>query len=306
MPNENQLIFEMNKYTFGMEFEMKYVQRKYVADLVRRYFGVSSRAVRHDNHYDSYWIVDKFGRRWRVMSDGSLSDGNKGCELVTPILTYSYDYDDLLNLIDFIRDNSPLVETDEECGIHIHIGAEGFTTKDIVNIQKLWYCYEDLIFKALKVEENRYKYCKKSDELFIQKLKEVKNTWYLSRNRLKELWYEECSDSPDYKYNQTRYQALNFHSLFTKGTIEFRLFNGTLDRYLIQSYLQFILAFVRYAISLKRPRFHQIVKENEKYTMRSFLRNLKLNGEDFKICRRVFLKNLKGDVANSKVKEGND
>ena len=304
MPRENELelIYSFNQYTFGMEFEMKYVQRSYVAELVRRFFEVSSRAVRHDNHYDSYWIVDKLGRRWRVMSDGSLSDGNKGCELVTPILTYSYDYKDLLDLIDFIKNNS-LAITDSECGIHIHIGAEEFTTKQIVNIQKLWYCYEDLIFKALKVEESRYKYCKKSDELFIQKLKDIKDTWSLSREKLKDLWYEDCSDSPDYKYNQTRYQSLNLHSLFTKRTIEFRLFNGTLERDLIHSYLQFILAFVRYAISLKRPRFTKIVKENEKYVMRSFLRNMKLNGETFRVCRKVFLENLSGDLVNSRLKD---
>lgn len=301
MSKESELIFDMNKHTFGMEFEMKYVQRKLVAELVRRFFGVPLRAVRYDNHYDSYWILDKFGRRWRAMSDGSLSDGNKGCELVTPILTYSCDYKDLLDLIDFVRDNSSAI-TDEECGIHIHIGAEDLTTKQIVNIQKLWYCYEDLIFEALQVGEGRYKYCKKSDEDFIQRLKDCKNIWFLSRAKVKEMWYEDSADSPEYKYNDTRYHSLNFHSLFTKGTIEFRLFNGTLDRDLIHSYLQFILAFVRYAISLKRPRFTKIVKENEKYTMRSFLRNLRLNGDTFKICRRVFLENLEGDLANSIVK----
>lgn len=299
--DEVNLIFDMNKYTFGMEFEMKFVQRKLVAELVRQFFRVPLRSVKRDYHYDSYWITDNLGRRWRVMSDGSLHDGSKGCELVTPILTYSYDNKDLLDLIDFVKENSSAL-TDDECGIHIHIGANDFSTRQIINIQKLWYNYEDLIFKALKVLDSRIKFCKKSDEEFIKKLKDVKHSWFLSRESMKNLWYEDCEDSPESKYNSTRYHSLNFHSLFTKGTVEFRLFNGTLERDLIQSYIQFILAFIRYATLLKKPRFTKIIRENEKYVMRSFLRNMKLNGETFKICRKVFLENLSGDLVNSRLK----
>lgn len=83
---------------------------------------------------------------------------------------------------------------------------------------------EDLLYKALKVNVSREHYCQKMDTRFLD---EINNRPPMSMDQFKSMWYdgEDCS----YRhYDDTRYHALNLHSVFYKGTIEFRLFNSTL------------------------------------------------------------------------------
>ena len=66
----------------------------------------------------------------------------------------------------------------------------------------------------------------------------------------------------------------------------------------MKNYFQFIIELVKKChkrVFIKKNRNDYI--RNEKYQMRSLLRNLGFNGEKFKNLRRVFLKNLSGNVA---------
>jgi hypothetical protein len=85
--------------------------------------------------------------------------------------------------------------------------------------------------------------------------------------------------------------------MFTKGTVEFRLFNSTLEGKRIKTYLQFTLALCHQAIKHKKAVLKMTAGYNEKYTFRCFLLRLELNGDEFKDCRQVMLENLTGDSA---------
>ena len=99
---------------------------------------------------------------------------------------------------------------------------------------------------------------------------------------------------------------LNYHATFTKGTVEFRLFqfdqpadgkkNG-LHTGQLKSYIQLCLALSELAKEVKfasaKPQQH----DNPKYAMRTWLLRLGFIGEEFATAREVLTKRLAGDAA---------
>lgn len=99
------------------------------------------------------------------------------------------------------------------------------------------------------------------------------------------------------KQNSTRYHALNLHSVFNKGTVEFRLFNSTLHAGEVKSYIQLCLAISHQALIQKSASHTRTQSSNEKYTFRTWLLRLGLIGDEFKTARTHLLKNLDGNIA---------
>ena len=90
---------------------------------------------------------------------------------------------------------------------------------------------EDLIYKSLEIDPARVRWCKKVNEDLIQAINKKKPK---TLEQLADLWYSGYGfESRERHYHTSRYHGLNLHSTFTKGTIEFRLFNGTLHLSLI-------------------------------------------------------------------------
>ena len=179
------------------------------------------------------------------------------------------------------------------CGIHVHINASPHTPKTLRNIVNIMASKEDLLYKSLKVSVSREHYCQKMDTRFLD---EINNRPPMSMEQLKSMWY----DGGDYSfrhYDDTRYHALNLHSVFNKGTIEFRLFNSSLHAGVVKSYLQLCLAISHQALIQKSARRTKTQSDNEKFTFRTWLIRLGLNGDEFKTARHHLLKNLEGNIA---------
>ena len=98
-------------------------------------------------------------------------------------------------------------------------------------------------------------------------------------------------------YHDSRYHCLNLHSLFSKGTIEFRLFNSTLHAGKIKAYIQFCLAITHQALTQKCASRRVTESTNEKYTFRTWLLRLGMIGEEFKTARTHLLSHLDGCIA---------
>lgn len=142
-------------------------------------------------------------------------------EFVTPICNYD-DIETIQELVRKLRGAGARVNS--SCGLHCHINAAPHTPKTLRNIVNIMAAKEDLLYKALKVNVSREHYCQKMDTRFLD---EINNRPPMSMEQFKSMWY----DGEDYSYrhyDDTRYHALNLHSVFYKGTIEFRLFNSTL------------------------------------------------------------------------------
>ena len=98
-------------------------------------------------------------------------------------------------------------------------------------------------------------------------------------------------------YDNSRYRALNLHSVFASGTIEFRLYNGTMHAGKIKTYIQLSLAISHQALVQKGASHSRTKSTNEKYTFRTWLLRLGMIGEEFHTARKFLLENLEGNIA---------
>lgn len=113
---------------------------------------------------------------------------------------------------------------------------------------------------------------------------------------MRQIWYNGASRQREH-YNNSRYHCLNLHSVFQKGTIEFRLFNGTTHAGKIKAYIQLCLAIGAQALNQTNASRRKTQTTNEKYTFRTWLLRLGLNGDEFKTARLHLLKHLDGCIA---------
>lgn len=284
---------------FGIEIEMTGLTRSKAAKVIGEYFNKDP--VHEGRAYDKYTVKDFANRNWTLMSDGSIdaeySSGRSTSsnafkvELVSPICQYQ-DINDIQKMVRKLRSNGARVNT--SCGIHIHIDASRFNSDTLRNLTNIMYSKEDIIYKALKVEGDRERdYCKKVDNSFIEKLNKHKPK---NMDDLSQLWYNGPSRGHTH-YHFSRYHGLNIHSVFQKGTVEFRLFNGSLHAGEIKAYIQFCLAITNQALSQKSASKRKTITTNEKYTFRTWLLRLGMIGDEFKTARLHLLKNLDGCIA---------
>lgn len=163
------------------------------------------------------------------------------------------------------------------------------------------YSKEDILFKALKVNEARaHRWCKKVREPMLEKARRRLNAEETKDlTRLENIWYEDFDryNRRSDHYNDSRYYALNLHSVFYRGTVEFRCFNATLRAGRAKAYLDLCLAMSAKAIEQRSAVMRKTVSENEAFTFRVWLVRLGLNGEEFKNTREHLLANLEGNRA---------
>ena len=293
---------DLKEQKFGIEIEMTGITREDAANVLAEYFHSSS--VYGGGGYGAYKVSDNENRTWKLVSDGSIKCQNKvgnqkvsvedraySVELVSPICTYK-DIEPIQEIVRKLREKSAFVN--QSCGIHIHINSAPFEAKQIRNLVNIVAAKEDMVYKALQVESGRERnYCKKIDKDFLEKLNKKKPT---SMDALKEIWYNGSDGSHEH-YHDSRYHCLNLHSVFQKGTIEFRAFNADLNAGKIKAYLQFCMAITAQAHNQKSASPTKTVSANEKYTFRVWLLRLGMIGDEFKTARGHLLGHLEGNIA---------
>ena len=299
--NKEKEINTMKTLNFGIEIELTGITRNTAAKTIAAYFGTGE--TNHEGGtYDTYTAKDSKGRTWKAMYDSSIraekkNGGRAGdpyrTEVVSPILTYD-DIEDLQEVVRQLRHKGAIAN--ESTGIHIHVGAERFTPQTLRNIVNIIASKEDMIYKTLKINPSRMRYCKKTNEKLLEVINKRKPT---TMEQLANIWYS--SQNADWgrnqHYNESRYHGLNLHATFTKGTVEFRLFNSTTHAGEIKAYIQFCLAVCHQALTQKKASARKTETDNEKYAFRCWMLRLGLIGDEFKTCRHHFLKNLSGNSA---------
>ena len=300
-------IEEMKKQTIGVEVEMNNITRRKAAHLAADFFGTgrySDTAGR--NGYCTWSAWDAQGREWKFQKDVSIEgpDSEK-CELVTPILTYA-DIQTLQELIRILRKAGAKSDATRGCGVHIHIGAKGHTPQTLRNLANIMASHESLLASALNLDSRRIRrYCRTVDPRFLEQVNKKKPTTMAS---LADIWYgsHNANCGRNHHYNDSRYHMLNLHATFTKGTVEFRLFqfdepadgkqNG-LHAGQLKSYIQLCLALSQMAKEVKTASPKPQQNENPKYALRTWLLRLGFIGEEFKTARDLLTKRLDGDAA---------
>ncbi len=300
-------IEEMKKQTIGVEVEMNNIKREKAAKLAAGFFGTNRFEYTDGrNGYCTWSAWDEQGREWKFQRDVSIAGADsEKCELVTPILTYA-DIEKLQELIRILRKAGAKSDATRGCGVHIHIGANGHTPQSLRNLANIMASHESLLADALKLDRGRMnRYCRTVDPRFLEEVNRKKPT---TMAELADIWYTSngASCGRNQHYNDSRYHMLNLHATFTKGTVEFRLFQFDAPAYgkqnglhagQLKSYIQLCLALSQLAKEVRSASSKPQQNENPKYAMRTWLLRLGFIGDEFKTARDLFTKRLEGDTA---------
>ncbi len=300
-------VAEMKKQTIGVEVEMNSITRHAAAKLAAEFFGTGRfEDTAYRNGYYTWSAWDVQGREWKFQRDVSIEgpDSEK-CEMVTPILTYA-DMDTLQGLVRRLRKAGAKSDYTRGCGVHIHIGAKGHTAQTLRNLANIMASHESLLADALSLDHYRIsRYCRTVSPRFIETVNSRKPT---TMSDLADIWYSanNATYGRNQHYNDSRYHILNLHATFTKGTVEFRLFqfdaptaerkNG-LHAGQLKSYIQLCLALSQMAKSVKTASPKPQQNDNPKYAMRTWLLRLGFIGEEFATARDLLTRRLAGDAA---------
>lgn len=287
---------DIKSQAFGMELEFSGITRRRAAQAIAQVINGDYNYTYEGGTYKKCTVKDSTGRKWIVEYDSSIYEIGNGeeCEFVTPKCTYE-DIDTIQKCIRALRRAGAKVNS--SCGLHIHIDGANHTAKSLKNLVFTFRAKEDLIFRAVAPERKDNRYCKPIDDSLVDSIKQIKK---LEDTSMKDAWYttynDWCRGSSDH-YHDSRYHALNLHSLWYRGTVEFRLFKATLHAGEVRAYINLCLAMSAAAINAKRASAEVLDNGNDKYAMRCWLLRLGFIGDEWKTVREHLLKNLTGNAA---------
>lgn len=204
---------------FGIEIEFTGITRRKAAEIIAEHF--TSRVEEIGTYYDTKEVEQADGRKWKVMSDGSINCQRKengrttqvgreySVEVVSPILTYTEDIDNLQEIVRKLRKAGGFANN--SCGIHIHLDGAKHTVGTIRNFINIIASKNDLFYKALEINPERMRFCKKMDDTLISKINHKKPK---TMKQMEDIWYEGYYESREQHYHNSRYHFLNLHSFF--------------------------------------------------------------------------------------------
>lgn len=291
---------------FGVEIEMTGIAREKAARIVADILG-SRPSAPTDGCYHTRTIKDAAARAWKVMRDSSISPERNDntdlnideyrVEFVTPPLQYE-DIETLQSIIRALRGAG--AKANSSCGIHIHVDGANHTPESLKKLVNFMIARQDLIYESLEIKGRGDQWCRKLNANLLSEMKKHKT---LTKEAVEKIWYSPANDNyrdgiSHSHYNTTRYHGINLHAFFSKGTVEFRLFNSTLHAGKIKAYIQFCLAVSAWAItSQDKVVFRSMsgyTAEQKVTIMRNILTNrLGLYGDEFKTCRLHLMTPLK-------------
>lgn len=288
----------IQKQNFGVEIEMTGITRQRAAQVIAEHFGTRSFYI--GTYYEAYGAKDRSDRTWKAMYDGSIKTARKcngksvtassdyACEVVTPILQYS-DIEDLQIIIRKLRQAGAIANS--SCGIHVHVDGANHDANSLTRLVNFVCSRQDLFYEALNIKDRESRWCKKLSPDLLKAMQKAEKT----KKAMEAIWYSPVNDGYNegintQHYNKTRYHGINLHAFFTKGTVEFRLFNGTLHAGKIKAYVQFCLAISGWAIeSDDRIRFvkrqNMTTEQKGKLMHNVLVKRLGMAGNEFKTAR---------------------
>lgn len=264
-----------DEMTFGVEIEC-YSPISH-RDLARR---ITAAGVRTEQVLGS---IHATRSTWKVVSDASLRAspvGMTGAEIVSPILSGEDGLEQVRKVCAVLQAEGCKVNT--SCGLHVHLGAGNASAVQIKNLAKMFVKYEHHFDAVCPLSRRASNYAR-SNRAFaaagniyttasgyalvadvfakldavrsIRKVAEVMNGGFDAA-----------------QYSQHRYFKLNFQSLNTHGTVEFRQQAGTVDGEKTAAWVKTCAQFTAHSFTLRtvassaEPTFAKFVKKLDRDT----------------------------------------
>ena len=224
--------------TFGLEVEFKMDQfnDSYKANFIDE--DNAARAFMMELGYDYNYDVE--------------CEVNNHIELVSPVLTDSTKtWEELDNILTFIKNNDGYYSG--KCGAHIHVGKNILNSNSTwINFFKLWYVFEDDIFRFTNGENYKLR---ENGELHSNKINDKCNRIINDYNIFHEIDISYLTSNKSSAVNfPIPFMNVNSKVLFNNkydvmendksNTVEFRSPNGTINPVIWQNNVNFFTKFM--------------------------------------------------------------
>jgi hypothetical protein len=265
---------QFQDFTFGVEIEC------YIPGSLSSLFAALSAANVPMSH--AAGSIHRVTAGWKVVGDGSLNSapvGHVGCEVVSPILRGDDGIAQVVRVMEAVKAFGGKVN--KSCGLHVHVGAQDATAGQLKNLAKMFVKYEhhmDALCPESRRNGNRYcqsnrqqaagygvaatyeaqvaaSFAKLEGLRSISSIANVMNGGYGGGH-----------------YTHHRYFKLNFQSLASHGTVEFRQQAGTVEGQKAATWIRLVVGLVASAFSLKsitsqaEPSFEKLVRKVDRAT----------------------------------------
>lgn len=260
MPFREILSFPTD-YPFGVEIE---VENKNVEDIDKMLRKQSNmKIITNKDYYD---IIKRFGKEFTdllaykckfVFKDDEFSywlyknentnefDSRLGAEVISPILyNQRKDLCNLRSVLTMLQENG--CEVNENCGIHVHIGAKPFrgSYQKLFNFFLFYILFEPVFYKFSAmgnfghVREYALSY---ANPVGLQ----MKNC-EINQTIVEE--YIKNNLEGHLKTNGLHFKGFKMNKESYGSSFEIRVFNGTLNPFVIENYINTSLASVAYCV----------------------------------------------------------
>jgi hypothetical protein len=185
---------------------------------------------------------------------GSHGDGEYyGVECVSGILTEG-DYEPINHIFDYIERYDWTIEDD--CGTHVHIGGDDLNEKDLSKLYILANILEPAIYGSLPSNRINGTYAKHTQRDMAEYL--IGKGEDITLQQLADYYYGYSVRLNGHfqKYDSARYYGLNLNSWFYRKTIEFRYFEGAINREKANNWIELCIKLVDFA---KYTTFEQLM-----------------------------------------------
>lgn len=178
---------------------------------------------------------------WTVVYDGSLENRKGdvvGAEYRAKNKNHLYfnqdSIDQIKEVLSIMKVHKATVSP--KCGLHVHVDMKDFTNEEIVSIVKTFITHQKEYYEQFRVFK-----CRLANHAhpIDKKVKDLINADIVRKIRKHEnIMSTDCHD-----YFTDKYRALNIDALSDHGSLEFRLFNGSIQINSIKRAIRFALEF---------------------------------------------------------------
>ena len=193
---------------YGVEIEFVGATIPRVAAAISTALGVHV----HTTGYHGRACSDCGGRislhDWKVETDGSVTSGGVGGEVVTPPLSGSDGLDKLKIVMRAMRSVGATVDT--RCGLHVHVAADNMTNDARAKLIRTLYAHHDVLDRLVAPSRRSNRYCVKPTAAEVDR------------------WADSMAATGSFGPGD-KYKSINVAPFARIGTIEIRYHHGTLN-----------------------------------------------------------------------------
>lgn len=225
LPYEYNNVLNGSDVTFGVELEFVDGDSDAIASELHT-LGICS-----SSRMEGYHSAGTAGK-WKLESDGSVTSGRRGGELVSPVLTDTPEtWENIAKICEVAKRHGARINT--RCGGHVHVGIN-----NLDHARQRWKRF----FRSIAGSEEAIYRFSGGTEGIIRSGHHHYATPFANQARQAARSTHQFEDLNGLRsmltpYGRDRYQGINLTNLVrgTRPTVEFRYFNGALDPGQIQA-----------------------------------------------------------------------